>query len=69
MARTPMNRTLARRLDRLEERLPTPAGPTRRWQIVIWSPEGPVNGPLIKWGPGYTLGWYYDVENKIRFLF
>ena len=49
-----MNRTLARRLDRLEESLlPPPAVPTKCWQIVYHYPEGPVNGPLFKWGPGY----------------
>jgi hypothetical protein len=49
-----MNRMLVRRLDRLEESLlPPPAVPTECWQIVYHHPEGPVNGPLIRWGPGY----------------
>jgi hypothetical protein len=49
-----MDRTLARRLDRLEEQLlPPPNVPTKVWQIVIITPKGPVNGPLLKWGPGY----------------
>ena len=49
-----MNRTLARRLYRLEEHLlPPPAVPTKCWQIVMLYPEGPVNGPLLKWGLGY----------------
>jgi len=52
-ARSLMNRTLARRLDRLDEHFVQPAGPTKCWQIVIVTPEGEVNGPLLKWGPGY----------------
>jgi hypothetical protein len=49
-----MNRTMARRLNRLAERLlPLPNVPTKCWQIVYHYPEGPVNGPVLKWGPGY----------------
>jgi hypothetical protein len=48
-----MSETLNRRLDRLEERL-LPEGPTRCWQIQIWSPEGPINGPVLTWRPGYS---------------
>jgi hypothetical protein len=58
-----MNKTLTKRLDKLEERfLPPPAVPTKCWQIVWVSPEGRVNGQLLKWGPGYkdpdaSPGW------------
>jgi hypothetical protein len=48
-----MNRTLTRRLDRLQECLLPPDVPTKCWQIVYVSHEGRENGPLLKWGPGY----------------
>jgi hypothetical protein len=46
-----MNRALTKRLDKLEERL-LPEGSPRCWRIVIWSPDGPINGPIITWRPG-----------------
>jgi hypothetical protein len=49
-----MSKTLTRRLDRLEESVLAPPGVvTKCWQIVYHYPDGPVNGPLIRWGPGY----------------
>jgi hypothetical protein len=53
-ARASMSKTLTRRLDRLEESLLAPPGVvTKCWQVVYHYPEWPVNGPLLKWGPGY----------------
>jgi hypothetical protein len=48
-----MNKSIERRLDRLTERL-LPDRPGRSWQIVIWTPEGPVKGPVLTWRPGQT---------------
>jgi hypothetical protein len=45
-----MNKNIGRRLDRLTERL-LPDRPSRGWQIIIWSAEGPIKGPVITWRP------------------
>jgi hypothetical protein len=34
----------------------------RGWRVVMYSPEGPINGPLIKWAPGQT--WKYHPEES-----
>jgi hypothetical protein len=46
-----MSKTLTRQLGRLEERLPAGV-PTKCWRIVYYYPEGLVDGPVIRWGPG-----------------
>jgi hypothetical protein len=50
-----MNKSIDRRLDRLTERL-LPDRPGRCWQIVIWTSEGPVKGPVLTWRPGPNKG-------------
>jgi hypothetical protein len=50
-----MNKTLTRRLDRLQERLLPPSDvPTKCWQIVYVSQEGEELGPILEWRPGPT---------------
>jgi hypothetical protein len=47
-----MNKSIAKRLDRLATRLLP--GPSKSWQLVRWTPDGPINGPVITWRPGQT---------------
>jgi len=54
-----MNRTLLKRLDRLEEGA-SPDAAVRCWQIQIYSPQGPINGPVITWRPGQRAGESID---------
>jgi hypothetical protein len=48
-----MNKSIERRLDRLAEHL-LPDGPTKSWQVLIWSPDGYIEGPVVTWRPGQT---------------
>jgi hypothetical protein len=55
-----MNRTLTRRLDRLQKRLLPPDAPTKYWQIVYVSHEGTEDGPIIQWPAPHAFnenGW------------
>ncbi len=47
-----MNKSIEKRLDRLAKRLPP--GPSKSWQVLIWSPAGYIEGPVVTWRPGQT---------------